>query len=648
MDHCTTVAAFGSWPSPVSAELLTEKTRGVSEPRIHNGGFYWLESRPDEGGRCTIVTSDQGLPLSLVPEEFSVRTGVHEYGGGAWTLGDNHLYFVNQGDQRIHVIDFRDPRTPEVLSTQNAHRYADLQYNRADRTLIAVVEDHADTQGEPRASLVSIDCSSGAETQLVSGADFYSNPRLSPDSCSLLWLQWNHPQMPWTANELWTARLDDPQGSAEQLISGQESLFQPQWSPDGEIYYVSDRSNWWNLYHYHPGGEDRHLAPEPRECGLPLWQFGMSTWGFTGRDEILALHVHQGIWSAFRLNLSTLECDSIPSDYSQMQYLATDPTTGQALAVCASSTTAGHICEISPAGIEPVGENPALPLPVDAISTARSIAFNTTGGATAQGFYYPPHSVGYTGPDTEKPPLIVMCHGGPTSATNAALNIQIQFWTSRGFAVADINYRGSTGYGRDYRLSLDGNWGIHDVDDACAAAGYCVSQGWADPERLIIRGGSAGGYTVLSALCFRDMFSAGCSRYGIGDLQALCADTHKFESRYTDSLVGPPSETHIYDQRSPIKHTKGFNCPIIFFQGMEDRVVPPEQARTMFEALREADITTSLVTYNNEGHGFRTAGNIIHALNAELAFYGTIFGFETDSTVTDLRIANLDTRQPAG
>ncbi len=636
------LADFGSWESPISASLLTTRGVGLSEPLITEDDIYWLEYRPTENGRCTVVAYNHGNPTSMIPIEFSVRSGVHEYGGGAWTIGGGKLFFVNQKDQRIYSVELKDHSSIRPLVKGSTRRYADLQYMASTNSLLAVVEDHNPAFDEPKASIDRICCAGqGDEHSLVSGADFYANPRLSPDGNTLLWLEWFHPNMPWTENELWKASIDDIGGTKVKLAGEQESIFQPQWSPDGEIFYVSDRSNWWNLYKHIKPGKDQPIAPCERECGLPLWQFGMSTWGFLNNEEILAAYVENGIWRLYRHQLKTGHTRVYKSHYSHFSYLTTHPATGRALVIASDGQSFDRLCEVEKRDqIEPLYSDGENQLPVGSISMALPITFDTTDFQQAHGFYYPPLNADYTGAAGEKPPLIVFCHGGPTGSTSPSLNFKIQFWTSRGFAVADINYRGSTGYGREYRLSLNGNWGVYDVDDACAAAEYCVEQGWVDRDKLIIRGSSAGGYTVLSALCFRQTFSAGCSLYGIGDLHALAADTHKFESRYTDTLVAPPDETDIYDERSPIKHVENFSCPTIFFQGMEDRVVPPEQAKRMVSALDKAGFAVSLVTYDDEAHGFRKAKNIEHSLNAELAFYGAIFNISTDSSVKDLEILN--------
>jgi len=637
------LAPYGSWSSPITADLLTSKAVGLSEPKVTDDEIYWLEYRPEENGRCTVVSYNHGNPISIVPIEFSVRSTAHEYGGGAWTIGGNVLYFVNQCDQRIYSVDLKDHSTAKPLVNPSQRRYADLQFNHSKNCLITVVEDHTDKKSEPLASIIEIEAkTNGKERTLASGADFYSNPRLSPDNSQLLWLQWFHPNMPWTENELWCAPLEaDKVHKGEKLLGDSESVFQPQWSPDSEIFYVSDRSNWWNLYRYNPKGKDPCISTVERECGLPLWQFGMSTWGFLNETEALVAYVQKGIWSLYRLNIQTGSSKLLQSSYNSFSYLATNEQIGRAVVIATDGYNFDQLCEVEKDCIEPLYSDGQFQLPVGSISSALPITFDTTHFEQAYGFFYPPLNANFTGAAAEKPPLIVICHGGPTGSTNAALNIKIQFWTSRGFAVADINYRGSTGFGRKYRLSLDGNWGVYDVDDACAAAEYCVDQGWVDRDKLIIRGSSAGGYTVLSALCFRETFSAGCSLYGIGDLNALVADTHKFESRYTDTLIAPGSETEIYNERSPIKHINQFNCPIIFFQGLQDKVVPPEQAKSMANALDKAGFPVSLITYKDEAHGFRKANNIIHSLNAELAFYGAVFKMKTDSKVKKLNIANI-------
>ena len=644
-------APYGSWQSPITPELLTSKAVGLSEPKIIGNEIYWLEYRPQENGRCTVVSYNQGQPVSLVPVEYSVRSTVHEYGGGAWTIGGENLYFVNQSDQRIYSLSLTDHSTAKPLVKSGKRRYADLQFNSASNCLIAVVEDHSpcdknndNEKAEPVASIIEIEATdNGRERTLVSGADFYSNPRLSPDNKQLLWLQWFHPNMPWTQNELWCTSLDQDQvDTGKKLRGDQESIFQPQWSPKGDIYYVSDRSNWWNLYLYQADDEDQCVSAVDHECGLPLWQFGLSTWGFLSDTEALVAYVQKGIWSLYRLDLKSGASQACQSSYNHFSYLASNADNGWAVVIASDGSSFDQACEIEGNNIEPLYADGQLEFPLGSISTALPITFDTSHFEHAHGFFYPPLNADYTGPASEKPPLIVICHGGPTGSTSAALNIKIQFWTSRGFAVADINYRGSTGFGRKYRLSLDGKWGVYDVDDACAAAEYCVDQGWVDRNKLIIRGSSAGGYTVLSALCFRQTFSAGCSLYGIGDLNALAADTHKFESHYTDTLVAPVTETEVYQERSPIQHIDQFDCPIIFFQGMQDRVVPPEQAESMVQALDKAGFPVSLITYPDEAHGFRQAKNIIHSLNAELAFYGAVFKIKTDSKVKYLEIANID------
>ena len=640
-------APFGSWPSAVSADMMTSKGVGLAEPKIIDDEIYWLEHRPKEKGRCVPVAYNHGHPKTLLPRKYSVRSTVHEYGGGAWTIAGGFLYFVNQSDQQIYRCSLDYSATTVAIVEASDKRFADLQYHAASHSLIAVVEDHDNRHPEPRASIAIVSCEpQSTPRDLTSGADFYANPRLSPDGTELLWLQWNHPEMPWTKSELWRARLETGQLTDSRKIAGdQESIFQPLWSPEAQIYYVSDRNNWWNLYRHDTTGADQAMTKLEAECGLPLWQFGMSTWGFLNERTALAAFTSGGVWHLHRVDLSTGESDTIVSDYNLLSSISTDPESERALVLAASSQTFDRLCEYENDRVEPLYTNNGPSLPFGSISNAVPISFQTMNFQQAHGFYYPPVNPAYCGFDQEKPPLIVICHGGPTGSTSAALNVKIQYWTSRGFAVADINYRGSTGYGREYRLSLDGNWGVHDVDDACAAAEYCVDRGWADRNRLIIRGSSAGGYTVLSALCFRETFSAGCSLYGIGDLQALVDDTHKFESRYTYTLVSSPDNKDVYDARSPIQHVNQFNCPTIFFQGLNDKIVPPNQAHRMTDALDSAGIPVALVTYPNEAHGFGQAKTIVHALNAELAFYGAVFGFETDSTVTNLNIRNLDSHK---
>ncbi|WP_020208485.1 S9 family peptidase [Gilvimarinus chinensis] len=631
------IAPFGTWNSPITPEALTANSLRLDAPQLCGAIVYWLESRPDEGGRNVLMRQELGKdPRELLDASVSVRTRANEYGGGAYLATENAVFAVFDADQRIYKIPLRQGHslTPVAITPEGDYRYADFCFDAKRERLIAVREDHTG-EGEEIAQLVAIDINANYKvTTLAEGADFYSNPRLSPDGRELLWLSWQHPNMPWDGTELSLAKLSE-KGEIEnhQVIAGSatESIFQPSWSPEGTLYYVNDRSNWWNLYCYEGG---KHLCVIEREAefATPQWVFGMSTYGFISDDKIICCYSENGLWS---LGLITRKKTARGYQFSALASPLTDISNIQANADhivftggnAERSSTLFHFLSQS------IGHKAAPPMQQlrrskpasfepDDLAKPQAISFATSGNASCHGFYYAPTNAKFTAPEGEKPPLIVMCHGGPTGATSSALNEKLQFWTSRGFAVLDVNYRGSTGYGRDYRDSLKGNWGVADVADVAAGAQYLADQGLADSSKLIIRGSSAGGYTVLAALTFTDTFSLGASLYGIGDLSALAEHTHKFESRYLDTLVGPyPEAKAVYTERSPIHHIEQLSCPVIFLQGLKDKVVPPEQAEAMVAALEQKGIANRYVTFADEAHGFRSAEAIQTAAREELAFY---------------------------
>ena len=645
------ISPYGSWQSAITAEKMTAKNIGFSFPRFFDKTLFWMEFRPNESARTVIVRRRaDGQIQTFTPEGCSVQTKAHEYGGCCYTVGAGHLYFVNAKDQRIYRQNLYGNSIAEAVSPKQEaateYRFADLVYDAPRERVIAVAEVHKSASEEPEAMLIALPKGSEEMEAITLGSDFYACPRLSPDGKHILWLQWDHPNMPWDQTELWQADFDN-QGQLTQKIrlsADNEAIFQPEWSADNKIYFISDRNEYWNLYR-HELDQPTALFPTSLDCGLPLWQFGMTTWGFLSDSKILVSGCQGGEWQLLRVDTVTGEAAQVLSDsptaYNHYENLTTDSATGEAAVIASSPTVKSNLCTLENGGIKTLISSGELELSDKDISLPTPFRFPTTENDEAYGYYYAPTNSRHEADKNEKPPLIILCHGGPTASTSAAFNLKVQFWTSRGFAVADVNYRGSTGYGRSYREKLKGNWGIYDVDDACAAAEYAVEQGWADSERLIIRGSSAGGYTVLSALCFKEVFSAGSSLYGIGDLNTLANDTHKFEARYTDSLIAPLEESTIYAERSPINHIQGFDCPTIFFQGLKDKVVPPEQAESMVAALDEKHIPVSFITYPEEAHGFRQTENIIHAFNAELAFYGKVFGFDTDSTVNNLQVMNL-------
>ncbi|QKX18446.1 S9 family peptidase [Microbulbifer sp. YPW1] len=641
-------APYGSWRSAISADLLTAGNVRLSESRLFENRAYWLESRPAEKGRSVLVEYDpQSGRRDLLPAPLSVRSKAHEYGGGSYTVADGWVYFVLAADQRIYRMPLNG-EVPEPLTAEGNIRYADLIVDRARQRLICVQEDESQSDREAIARIIAIDLRSSDTADeaapfeiIAEGADFYSNPAISPDGKQLSFLQWHHPDMPWDATELMLADLDAKGlfGEARRVAGdGNESIFQPQWSPGGDLYYVSDRSNWWNLYRL---GSDAPIWEKPAEFATPQWVFGMSTYGFVSEEQIFCTFTQNGLWQLAIIDLKNGTSELVPHPGCDFESISCTP--GKALMIAGSADSLPEITlySVETGQFQSIAQSGNLALPTSTFARAEPVSFQVA-DREVHGFYYPPTNPGFNAPEGELPPLIVFSHGGPTGATSAALNLKIQYWTSRGIAILDVNYSGSTGYGRDYRDRLADNWGIIDVEDVCAGAEYLVKKGLADPQRLLIKGGSAGGYTVLAALAFHDTFSAGASHYGIGDLTTLARDTHKFESRYLDKLVGPwPEAESVYRERSPIEHIEKLNCPVIFFQGMEDKVVPPNQAEAMVDALKDRGLPVAYITFAEEGHGFRSADSIKMALEGELEFYSRIFEFPLPSPGPGIDIHNL-------
>ena len=621
-------APYASWRSPITSGLIVAKSLGLSEIRIDSTGVYWQESRPHESGRSAILRAE--ADQDLLPMAFSSRTRVHEYGGGAWTVSAGVLYFSNDSDQRLYRLEPGGVE-PEAITPPGAMRYADGLIDTARNAWIGIREDHSGA-GEPVNTVVRIDLNRpGAGEILARGHDFYSSPRLSPGGRWMAWLAWDHPHMPWTGCTLYAAPLDDSGFPAAAPIalagSESESIFQPEWSPDGaEISFVSDRTGWGNLYACTlETQQTRALLPMEAEFGYPQWVFGLSTYAFAGAGRLVCSYTSQGLGRLGVLDLASgrfTPLDLPYSDFSSVRALdsrvvfrAGSVSTPASFVELDLSTGATATLRQSTA----VAEDPAV---ARCFTRVEPVEFPTTGGRTAYGLYYPAYHPDYQAPDGDKPPLVVKCHGGPTAAASSTLDLRIQYWTSRGIAVLDVNYGGSTGFGRAYRQRLDGNWGIVDVDDCVAGARYLAERGLADAARSVITGGSAGGYTTLAALTFRDYFRGGASHYGIGDLAVLARDTHKFESRYLDGLIGPyPERADLYRERSPLAHVDRLSVPVVFFQGEEDRVVPPNQAEAMVEALRRKGAPVGYLLFAGEQHGFRKAESIQRCLDAELYFY---------------------------
>ncbi|WP_250460982.1 S9 family peptidase [Microbulbifer litoralis] len=637
-------APYGSWKSTIDADLLVRGSVRLGEASLVDGRCYWLESRPAEKGRSVLVQHcPQKGRRDVVPAPLSVRSKAHEYGGASYLVDGNTVYFVLAEDQRLYRMDM-DRQVPEPLTAEGPYRYADLQLDRRRGRLLCVQEDFSG-EGEARARILAIDLEQPLERApqvLVEGADFYSNPALNPTGDRLAFLRWQHPDMPWDGTELCLAEIA-ASGAPENIrpVAGgtSESIFQPQWSPEGELFYVSDRSNWWNIYRL---GEDEPLWRKDAEFATPQWVFGMSTYGFLNSDEILCTYTSEGRWHLARIDIHDRSHKAIEQPYCDIESLRCESHRAVMIAAGPSRFPAVVGFDNHSGDFTTIASSNSSSLPEALFSRAQEIEF-PAGERQVYGFYYAPHNPDFEAPAGDLPPLIVFSHGGPTGATSAGLNLKIQYWTSRGFAILDVNYSGSTGYGRDYRERLKDNWGILDVEDVCAGAEYLVAKGLADPQRLLIKGGSAGGYTVLAALTFHDTFKAGASHYGIGDLTTLARDTHKFESRYLDKLVGPwPQAETVYRERSPIEHVGQLNCPVIFFQGLEDKVVPPNQAETMVNALKQQGIPVAYITFDNEGHGFRGGDSIKMALEGELEFYSRVFDFPLPQPGPGITIENLE------
>ncbi|NYT01429.1 MAG: S9 family peptidase [Methanosarcinales archaeon] len=637
------IAPYGSWKSPFTAGLISSATLRLEQVVLQGPETYWLESRPAEKGRYVVVrrTAD-GRTEDVTPAPFNVRSLVHEYGGASYVVQGDAIYFSNFQDQRIYRLSRGED--PRPISPPKALRYADGVMDSRRRRLIFVMEDHSVSGREAVNSLAALGLEGGEPVILAWGHDFYSWPRLSPDGSRLAWTTWDHPSMPWDGTELWVGRVGADGGLDDiSLVAGgpRESVVQPMWSPEGDLYFVSDRSGWWNVYRWREGGVESMTGMEA-EFARPQWSLGNYACANESRGRMLCSCTTEGTWRLALLDTRSKDLEPVDTPFTEISHLQARP--GQAVFVGGSPTTPSSVVQVDlQSGVaEVLRSSFSLPLDRDYVSVPTPINFPTSDSQKAHAFFYSPRNRDFQAPEGQRPPLLVMSHGGPTSAASSALNLAVQYWTSRGFAVLDVNYRGSTGFGRDFRHSLYGRWGLADVDDCVMGALHLAGRGLADVERLAIRGGSAGGFCTLCALTFHRTFQAGASYYGISDLETLARETHKFESRYLDHLIGPyPERRDVYVERSPIHSVDRLSCPVIFFQGLEDRVVPPDQALKMVDALREKGLPVAYVAFPDEQHGFRQAGNIQKSLESELYFYSRIFGFELADQVDPVPIENL-------
>jgi dipeptidyl aminopeptidase/acylaminoacyl peptidase len=623
--------ASGSWISPIDAATVAAGAAPIAQAVPDADDVYWLAGRASENGRTTLLRLRGGEVHEVTPAPFNVRTRVHEYGGGAYLASNGAVWFSNFADNRLYTA--AGDAAPLPMSAENPqHRFADFVLDAGKRRLIAVREAHVEGETYPVNTICAVGFD-GVETVLVDGSDFFAAPRLSPDGRQLAWMCWDNPRLPWQGTELWLADVG-VDGTLEngRLIAGgvDEAICQPEWSPTGVLHFVSDRSGWWNLYDFAEGVVNA-LCPFEAEFASPHWSFGGAMYGFRANGDIVCTYIQNAVSKLALLPSGAGALQAIDTPYQEIRDLR---VAGDIVTLLGGAPTIAvelvrlRVDNCVASGARTVLARSIATLPDAAyLSVAQNVSYPSANGRTAHAFYYPPANPDYAPLDGELPPLMVIGHGGPTSMATNTLKLATQFWTSRGFAVLDVNYGGSSGFGRAYRDALKGQWGVVDVDDCVAGAAYLVEQGLVDRARLVIRGGSAGGYTVLSALAFHDVFKAGASYYGVSDLAGLDADSHKFESHYTDYLIAPqPQAQALYLERSPIHHADKLKSPMIFFQGLDDKVVPPPQSEVMVDALRRAGVPVAYMTLEGEGHGFRKADSIVRTLEAELYFYLTVFG----------------------
>lgn len=656
------------WRSPVKAEQIAGGSIKLTESRFDSSGkcAYWLESRPKEGGRNVVVKWENGKAIDLLPPGYNARTLVHEYGGGPYALIENGgkcdtIAFVNYKDQRVYLVV--EGEEPYALTPEGPWRYADLVYDAVGKRIICVMEIWPENNGEPEhkgepenvLGSITVSFDLKAPDVLLRGHDFYAFPRLNRSSDLLAFVAWDHPHMPWDESRLFIARLNKEKNIAKEIavkeIAGgkENSVCQPLFGPDDTLYFVAEDTGWWNIYRlndpeaaFENDGNKIPVILKSAEFGLPLWVFATSTFDLAADGKSLySAYCRKGIWNLGFLQYSKKRNDyafkKIPSPFTDLDYVC---AAGENLLFIAGGPNLVRsvvLFDIKNQTHQILKAGADIEIDESSISNPESMEFPGCDGETAYAFFYPPRNKDYQA--SELPPLIVRSHGGPTSSCDAVLNLNYQFWTTRGFAVIDVNYGGSTGFGRKYRNRLLSKWGEVDMHDCKAAAQALIDKGLVDPTRICIAGGSAGGYTTLCALTFTDRFNAGCSYYGIGDLKALMNDTHKFESRYLDSLVGPYPETEeTYFKRSPINFTERLNCPVVFFQGLEDKVVPPSQAEMMVKALQDKKLSVAYIAYEGEQHGFRKAENIKRTLEAELLFYCQVFGIGLSEKIEPISV----------
>ncbi|MBW0114351.1 S9 family peptidase [Pseudonocardia abyssalis] len=646
-----TIAPFGSWPTPITSELVVAAAVSLAEVRVDGAEVYWSEARPADGGRTQLVRrAADGAVTDLLPDGSNARTGVHEYGGGAWWVLDGVVWFTEWADQRLYrLADGAVQALTPAPAVERGDRYADGDVH--GDVIVCVRERHGD--GEPRNEIVRLAAHAPTDEPevLVTGPDFVAAPRLDPDGTTLAWLQWNHPSMPWDAVEL---VVRDLATGEETVVAGGpwESVSEPSWMPDGSLWFVSDRTDWWNLYRWLPGSDIEPIVRIDAEVGVPEWRLAGSRYAVLADGSVVFARRRAGSDALAVRGTGGLIADL---DLPFCEVGAVRSAGGSAVVVAGTPTAEPGVYRVTPPGPDSDAAVVTLCAPRDlgldpaGVAVAEHLTFPSVDAAgeprTAHALYFAPASATHTGPEGDAPPLVVVIHGGPTAAASSSFSPATQYWTSRGFAVVSVDHGGSTGYGRAYREELLGQWGVIEVADCLAVARRLADTGRADPARLLIRGGSAGGFTVLSALARAESpFAAGADHFGVADLEALARDTHKFESRYLDRLVGPyPQDRDTYVERSPIHQLTQFSAPLIVLQGAEDAIVPPAQSEMIVDALRAKGVPVAYLLFDGEQHGFRRAENIRRALDAELSFYAQVLGFDlpADEGIEPVEIENL-------
>ncbi len=640
---------FGSWPTPITSELVVRSARLPNGLCVDDADIWWSEGRPEEAGRVAVLRRDaDGVVTEVLAGPWSARTAVHEYGGGAWWVADGVLWFADWATQRLHRLAADGEPvalTPEPAVARGL-RYADGRLSADGTTLLCVQEEHHADGAEATNTIVRLRAHEPSTPEVVvQGPDFVADPRWRPDGGAFCWLEWDHPDMPWDAT-----RLVVDEGGRRTVVAGgdrRESICQPTWAADGSLWFSGDRSGFWSLYRCTPTGGVELMVDLGKDIGFPQWVFGQTCFALLDDGRVGLVYSddgadHLAIWDpasgrATDLDVGHTMVESVQACGAGLAYIGASPTT-EPHVVRVGTEDAGR------PDVEVVVAPRELGLDPHRFSVPEAITFPTGGGAVAHALLYSPTNPDVIGEPGTCPPLLVMIHGGPTAAARPMLQLAKQYWTSRGFAVADVNYRGSTGYGRSYRDLLQGQWGVADVEDCAAVGRFLAERGDVDGARLCIRGGSAGGFTTLAALAFTDAFAAGASHYGVADLGVLAAETHKFESRYLDGLVGPwPAARATYEERSPIFHTDRIDRPLAVFQGLDDPIVPPNQAEMIVAAVRAKGVPVVYVPFAGEQHGFRQAANIRAALDGELSFFAQVLGFAlpADEAITPLEVENL-------